>query len=345
MAIENERSLSLMEIPANRKTVENLYEKQFINQEAHDLALEFLYPHQRWGYWTANLLLSLGISLLLVGIIFFFAFNWQKMSTLHKFSTLEAGLICCIFGAWSYSSKEVISKLFLIGASILVGVFLAVFGQIYQTGADSYQLFLAWTILILPWTILARSAPLWFIWIILFNLTIMFYWSQVVYGDNRIDDLIFSILLIINTGILAIKEYCAYRAIGWLEGRWIRIVLVLFLLIIAIVPLYNLIQIVSLSRTTILSSNPAMVISGILAIGLHAGLIWFYSVRQLDMWVTALTSISIAIHLCDLFYHLLRTMNFDDIATFFLMSIITLATFTLTAFLLRNISRKSLTQG
>lgn len=33
----------------------------------------------------------------------------------------------------------------------MVGLSLAVIGQVYQTGADSYLLFLIWTLLLLPW--------------------------------------------------------------------------------------------------------------------------------------------------------------------------------------------------
>lgn len=330
MAIESERSLSLMEMKANWGTVETLYEKELINQEAHDLALEFLYPHQRWGYWTSKMLLVLGASLLLVGIILFFAYNWQAMSTFHKFATVEAALICCLVGAWSFSNNEFLSKLFLTGASILVGVFLAVFGQIYQTGADAYQLFMAWTLLILPWTILGRSMPLWFIWMVLLNISITLFWVQVIYGNNRTDDLIFSILLVVNTGLLAAVSS---------KERWLRIILVLGLLLIAAIPVYNLIQILSLQRTNILSSNPAMVVSGLLGVGLHVGLLWYYALKQLDMWVIALTSISIAIHLCVFCLKLLETMNFEDVAKFLIMSVITLIIFTATAFLLRNIAK------
>ena len=46
----------------------------------------------------------------------------------------------------------------LIAASVLVGVLLAVIGQVYHTGADAYSLFAAWTLLILPWTLASRSA-------------------------------------------------------------------------------------------------------------------------------------------------------------------------------------------
>ncbi|MCP5961019.1 DUF2157 domain-containing protein, partial [Klebsiella pneumoniae] len=34
---------------------------------------------------------------------------------------------------------------------LMIGLSLAVIGQVYQTGADSYLLFLIWTLLLLPW--------------------------------------------------------------------------------------------------------------------------------------------------------------------------------------------------
>lgn len=127
---QNEPSLSLMETPADKKTVEVLFSKGLINHEGHDLALEFLYPHQRWGYWVANLAFVIGTVFIMVGLAIFFVLNWPTMSLLHKFSIIGAGLLCCLFGAWAYSSHKIVSKLFLVGACIIVGVFAAVFGKI-----------------------------------------------------------------------------------------------------------------------------------------------------------------------------------------------------------------------
>jgi uncharacterized membrane protein len=42
-----------------------------------------------------------------------------------------------------------------------VGVLQAVFGQIYETGADSYVLFLIWALLIIGWVAIGGYAPLW----------------------------------------------------------------------------------------------------------------------------------------------------------------------------------------
>src|SRR5690606_16273414 len=42
-------------------------------------------------------------------------------------------------------------------ASVAVGGLLALVGQIYQTGADPWQLFLLWAVLLLPWLVLVRT--------------------------------------------------------------------------------------------------------------------------------------------------------------------------------------------
>lgn len=127
---QTEPSLSLMEMTADKKTVEILFSKGLINHEAHDLALDFLYPHPRWGYWVANLALVIGTLLMLTGLALFFASNWHIMSLLHKLSIIGAALLCCLFGSWTYSSHKIVSRLFLVAACILIGVFVAVFGKI-----------------------------------------------------------------------------------------------------------------------------------------------------------------------------------------------------------------------
>src|SRR5699024_11365250 len=48
---------------------------------------------------------------------------------------------------------QLIRQLLLLIASIITGSLLALFGQVYQTGADTWQLFFAWAILITPWEI------------------------------------------------------------------------------------------------------------------------------------------------------------------------------------------------
>src|SRR5690606_26743262 len=70
---------------------------------------------------------------------------------------------------------QLIRQLLLLIASIITGSLLALFGQIYQTGADTWQLFFAWAILITPWVVIARFPALWLLWLGLINALLLLY--------------------------------------------------------------------------------------------------------------------------------------------------------------------------
>ena len=154
------KSSELEAIPANRKLVEQLYAQAQISKAARDYALGYLYPSRLWGLWASRLLLALGVSLVLAGIIYFFAFNWARIDQLAKLMAIQAGIVGCLIGAYCYcySPSSLYGRTLLLSASVLIGVFLAVFGQIYQTGADSYKLFAAWSLLIFGWTLLSSPS-------------------------------------------------------------------------------------------------------------------------------------------------------------------------------------------
>src|SRR4051812_44863924 len=80
-----------------------------------------------WRLWTERLLLILGTGLLLSGIVFFFAWNWRALPAWEKFGLVEAGLVLCAAGAAWKKLETLAGRLFLTGACVMVGVFLAVF--------------------------------------------------------------------------------------------------------------------------------------------------------------------------------------------------------------------------
>ncbi|MET0346849.1 MAG: DUF2157 domain-containing protein [Casimicrobiaceae bacterium] len=47
-------------------------------------------------------------------------------------------------------------KAALVVAALLVGALLALVGQVYQTGADRFELFAAWAVAIVAWVLVAR---------------------------------------------------------------------------------------------------------------------------------------------------------------------------------------------
>jgi uncharacterized membrane protein len=67
------------------------------------------------------------------------------------------------------------SKVSLLVATIALGVLLALYYQTYQTGADPWQLFFNWSLLMLPWAVIGRFAAIWIVWVALVNLSIFLY--------------------------------------------------------------------------------------------------------------------------------------------------------------------------
>lgn len=128
--------------------------------------------------WLQILILSLGVGFTVSGVIFFFAYNWADLGKFSKLGLLEGMILLLTLFVLSNKASELTNKILLSGASVLVGGLFAVFGQIYQTGADSYQLFLIWTLCITLWVIVANFSPLWLFYILLINLTINLFFMQ-----------------------------------------------------------------------------------------------------------------------------------------------------------------------
>src|SRR5690606_8361253 len=62
-------------------------------------------------------------------------------------------------------------------ACVLLGALLALVGQTYQTGADPWQLFALWALLMLPWVAAGRSVVLCLLWVLVSNVVVML-WGQ-----------------------------------------------------------------------------------------------------------------------------------------------------------------------
>ncbi|WP_422349559.1 DUF2157 domain-containing protein [Flagellimonas sp.] len=155
-----------------------------------------------WLKFLKVFFLGLGVSFTVAGIIFFFAYNWDA---LHKFAKL--GLISGLFVATTLTAvlaqlNPLVKKALLTASAVLVGVFLAVFGQVYQTGANAYDLFLNWTLLIAIWVAIVNFAPLWSVFITLINITIVLYAEQVAHGWS--DVFLHALLFGVNSFILVV---------------------------------------------------------------------------------------------------------------------------------------------
>lgn len=175
-----------------------------------------------WRRFLDRMLLFMGVVLVAVGVIFFFAFNWHELGRYAKFALVEGLMIGGLARSWRLGVDSIAGKAALLFVSLMTGALLALVGQTYQTGADTCELFATWATAILPWVLVARFPSLWVIWLALVNaavslyfLTFGFLWGML-FAPEKLIWLLFGL----NTVALAIWEGLAAAGLGWLRERW-----------------------------------------------------------------------------------------------------------------------------
>ena len=137
---------------------------------------------------------------MIVGIVFFFAYNWAELHKFVKLGMIETLLVATTIMIILPGINETARNAILTGLSVLAGVLFAVFGQIYHTGANAFDFFMVWVIFISLWVWISNFAPLWLLYVALINTTIILYSQQVANDWSNI--LVCTILLLINLAVL-----------------------------------------------------------------------------------------------------------------------------------------------
>lgn len=175
-----------------------------------------------WRRFLDRLLAFLGVVLLAAGAIFFFAFNWQDLGRFAKFALVEAPVLVALALTWRLGVDGVAGKATLLFASLMAGALLALVGQTYQTGADTWELFAAWAAAILPWALLARFPALWILWLALLNVSLSLYFLTFgwLWGMLFAPEKLLWLLFGLNTAALFAWEALAAGPVAWLRERW-----------------------------------------------------------------------------------------------------------------------------
>lgn len=119
--------------------------------------------------WLGRLLLVTGTALCLAAAICFFAWNWHSLPDAVKFA-LPGGafLLCAGFSlVGERKNRPLAASLALFAACMFIGMFWAVFGQIFQSGATEREFCLVWAACVTPFLLLRRTASLWNLWVAL----------------------------------------------------------------------------------------------------------------------------------------------------------------------------------
>lgn len=217
-------------------------------------------------------------------------------------------LLCLV-----YFKKPIVRSIILTAAAAMVGVLFAVFGQIYQTGANAYDFFLAWTLFISIWVIIGRFGPLTLLYVILINTTLILYSQQVAkdWSIALICILLFGINAAFTIGTLALKY-----SKGFITPVWFT-------------------QILSLATFTFITvlmaheifeqSAQYLLISLFLYPLTLAGALWFAQNSKNTFYI-ALAAFSLIICICSLLINYVG----DDVATFFILSLFVIISVTVT---------------
>ncbi|HCI76123.1 MULTISPECIES: DUF2157 domain-containing protein [unclassified Psychrobacter] len=166
-----------------RRTIEHLLKQGILPlTHANDAAIHLqVYPSKRsWLVFFDKAMLIIGAIALVLSLVFFIAYNWINMGKMGKFALVEGALVITIalYVVLSFRQKfQLVRQLLLLIASVITGSLLALFGQVYQTGADTWQLFFGWAVLIIPWVIIARFPALWLLWLGLVNTGLILYFG------------------------------------------------------------------------------------------------------------------------------------------------------------------------
>ncbi|MCH9695149.1 MAG: DUF2157 domain-containing protein [Gammaproteobacteria bacterium] len=215
--------------PANLAEVNELRHAGEITASQYLGAVRQCRDSDYWHRWAMRALLVLGAVHLLAGVIFFFAYNWDELSSFSKFGLLQSGLVLSFVAAIVLRLETVSGQGMLIASSVFTGVLLAVIGQVYQTGADAWELFAAWTVLTLPWALVSKSSAHWMFWIVICLTAVSLYGAQVMVALGHLEPTELAIVTgVLPIVFLACREAALRLGAEWLDDGWFRRGLVVF---------------------------------------------------------------------------------------------------------------------
>lgn len=114
------------------------------------------------AYWRQLCLLG-GALLFVAGVVCFIAWNWGAMTPLARMALTGAVVAGSGLAAVLLGPDTRLGRVLLLVCGLGIGPMLAVFGQTYQTGAELWELFRVWTIVLVLLALAGRQTGLWFV--------------------------------------------------------------------------------------------------------------------------------------------------------------------------------------
>lgn len=133
---------------------------------------------ESWYRFARIHLILLGTALAVVGAIFFVAANWDILTPHVRIGLAAVAMTgATLAGGW-IGLERLTGRAAALAGGLLFGPLMALVGQVYQTGADAYELFLAWSLVMVGYALATRLAGAWICALLLGVVTSMLWIDQ-----------------------------------------------------------------------------------------------------------------------------------------------------------------------
>lgn len=305
--------------------------------DSSPLSRQALYANKReWNRFLSIFLLAAGVGFTVSGIIFFFAYNWNDLPKFAKLGIVEVLLISSVLLAVFTRWNRLVKQILLTGATFLIGTLFAVFGQIYQTGADAYDLFLGWTLFTILWAVAIRFAPLWLTFIGLLCTTIWLYNIQIASPDSWEMTLLANAVTWICALSTVITEWMSIKGSLNKQNRWF--VSLLSLAAIVHTSFLMMLAISDVSSLTIatICEEKAIIVSLISTILIFSAGLWFGWKEKNLFYLATIPFATLMILLTVFICH----SDLRDVNLFFFAGIMVITGTTLLIYIILHLKKK-----
>ena len=259
-----------------------------------------------------------GFTLIAVSFLYLVAANWFMLPKFAQLAIPQGLLLLSAITSLFLTKNDALVQLFHSICGLMIGLSLAVIGQIYQTGADSYLLFLVWSVLLLPW-LYRSNIGVFLLFCVVSQIALFLFFIQTFWGDENPNLFLISIhLFALVQFYFCLKYYPKLRY--------------LFLLYFAILSVWNMVM--------FLHADKGFIYFVMAFIPLSISLIYFY--KQHDQLCSALSALSLGITSTFMIIKWMTDLfRGSDISALFLIALIIFAWFALITFVLMKYIPKS----
>lgn len=120
-----------------------------------------------WPAIVRGCLIAVAAALMSAAAVFFFAANWFRISGWTKILWVDAALLGLAVAAAIAGRGGIARSSFAFAGAMLSGVLFVVHSQVWQSGADPWQLFMVWAVAAALWAAMSEATAVWLLAVIL----------------------------------------------------------------------------------------------------------------------------------------------------------------------------------